>query len=243
MGTAVRSSWGKWGLCLLLFLATTLNYLDRQTLSILAPTLQDEMTSTTRRSVAVLRLLLHLHVCPFRGRLSAGQSPLAVGVCSGGAGVVRGFGRHRSRHGVCRALGLPASPGSDGVAQLAGGPANRVPRPAPRGVRPRERHLYEWHQRGRPDRTGADPGPFPPPRIGGRRSSSSGCRVGVARGLAGLHAPPRVGPCVEDAPPAVAPTGRPHPSQISSAVGASGRCGGRGPGQPVSVLQSELVPI
>src|SRR5262245_24817915 len=43
MGTAVRSFWGKWGLCLLLFLATTLNYLDRQTLSILAPTLQDEM--------------------------------------------------------------------------------------------------------------------------------------------------------------------------------------------------------
>ncbi|HTK75108.1 MAG TPA: MFS transporter [Gemmataceae bacterium] len=43
MGTAARSFWGKWGLCLLLFLATTLNYLDRQTLSILAPTLQDEM--------------------------------------------------------------------------------------------------------------------------------------------------------------------------------------------------------
>lgn len=33
----------KWGLCLLLFLATTLNYLDRQTLSILAPTVQKEM--------------------------------------------------------------------------------------------------------------------------------------------------------------------------------------------------------
>src|SRR5262245_37988205 len=39
----MRTFWGKWGLCLLLFLATTLNYLDRQTLSILAPTLQDEM--------------------------------------------------------------------------------------------------------------------------------------------------------------------------------------------------------
>jgi len=33
----------KWRLCLLLFLATTLNYLDRQTMSILAPTLQKEM--------------------------------------------------------------------------------------------------------------------------------------------------------------------------------------------------------
>jgi MFS transporter, ACS family, hexuronate transporter len=39
----MQSFWSKWGLCLLLFLATTLNYLDRQTLSVLAPTLQDEM--------------------------------------------------------------------------------------------------------------------------------------------------------------------------------------------------------
>src|SRR2546422_7753858 len=43
MGIVARTFWGKWGLCLLLFLATTLNYLDRQTLSILAPSLQDEM--------------------------------------------------------------------------------------------------------------------------------------------------------------------------------------------------------
>jgi ACS family hexuronate transporter-like MFS transporter len=43
MGTVAPTFWGKWGLCLLLFLATTLNYLDRQTLSILAPTLQGEM--------------------------------------------------------------------------------------------------------------------------------------------------------------------------------------------------------
>jgi sugar phosphate permease len=33
----------KWQLCILLFLATTLNYLDRQTLSILAPSLQKEL--------------------------------------------------------------------------------------------------------------------------------------------------------------------------------------------------------
>ncbi len=33
----------KWRLCALLFLATTLNYLDRQTVSILAPTLQNEL--------------------------------------------------------------------------------------------------------------------------------------------------------------------------------------------------------
>jgi hypothetical protein len=33
----------KWRLCALLFLATTLNYLDRQTVSILAPTLQKDL--------------------------------------------------------------------------------------------------------------------------------------------------------------------------------------------------------
>jgi len=39
----MRSSWVKWGICSLLFLATILNYLNRQTLSILAPTLQHQM--------------------------------------------------------------------------------------------------------------------------------------------------------------------------------------------------------
>lgn len=34
---------GKWTLCVLLFLATTLNYLDRQTLSILAPWMRNEL--------------------------------------------------------------------------------------------------------------------------------------------------------------------------------------------------------
>lgn len=37
------SATSKWGVCLWLFLATTLNYLDRQTLGILAPFLQKEM--------------------------------------------------------------------------------------------------------------------------------------------------------------------------------------------------------
>jgi len=39
----MRAFLAKWGIPLLLFLATTLNYLDRQTLSILAPTIQKEM--------------------------------------------------------------------------------------------------------------------------------------------------------------------------------------------------------
>lgn len=37
------ASWKRWTVCLLLFGATTLNYLDRQTISILAPTIQAEM--------------------------------------------------------------------------------------------------------------------------------------------------------------------------------------------------------
>jgi len=39
----MRGFFEKWGICILLFLATTLNYLDRQTMSILAPTIQKEM--------------------------------------------------------------------------------------------------------------------------------------------------------------------------------------------------------
>lgn len=39
----MNAFFSKWGICLLLLLATTLNYLDRQTLSILAPTIQREM--------------------------------------------------------------------------------------------------------------------------------------------------------------------------------------------------------
>ena len=39
----MKSFLQKWGICILLFLATTLNYLDRQTMAILAPTIQDEM--------------------------------------------------------------------------------------------------------------------------------------------------------------------------------------------------------
>jgi ACS family hexuronate transporter-like MFS transporter len=39
----MRAWLNKWGICILLFLATTLNYLDRQTLGILAPIIQKEM--------------------------------------------------------------------------------------------------------------------------------------------------------------------------------------------------------
>jgi MFS transporter, ACS family, hexuronate transporter len=39
----MRAIHSKWKLCLLLFLATTLNYLDRQTLGILAPLMQEEL--------------------------------------------------------------------------------------------------------------------------------------------------------------------------------------------------------
>ena len=44
---------GKWTLCVLLFLATTLNYLDRQTLSILAPAMRTEL-GLTNHSLGLL---------------------------------------------------------------------------------------------------------------------------------------------------------------------------------------------
>jgi len=41
--TATRPSY-RWTICALLFLVTTINYMDRQVLSILAPTLQRELS-------------------------------------------------------------------------------------------------------------------------------------------------------------------------------------------------------
>ena len=43
MADSPRQTRKMWTLCLLLFGATTLNYLDRQTISILAPTIQKEL--------------------------------------------------------------------------------------------------------------------------------------------------------------------------------------------------------
>ena len=38
-----RTGWVRWSVCALIFLATTINYIDRQILGILAPTLQHDI--------------------------------------------------------------------------------------------------------------------------------------------------------------------------------------------------------
>ena len=53
-GVAGRRTYVRWVICALLFFATTINYIDRQVLGILAPTLQREMHwSETQYSAVV----------------------------------------------------------------------------------------------------------------------------------------------------------------------------------------------
>jgi MFS transporter, ACS family, hexuronate transporter len=97
----MQAFWSKWGLCVLLFLATTLNYLDRQTLSVLAPTLQDEMHldneelgwlfsgfyySYTFSQMAVGMLLDRSHL-----RWAFGLAVLAWSVIAALTGLAQGF--------------------------------------------------------------------------------------------------------------------------------------------------------
>ena len=91
----------KWRLCALLFLATTLNYLDRQTLSILAPTLQRELHldnadlgwlfavfyyAYTISQVAVGPLMDRFHL-----RWTFGLAVLLWSAVSAATGLVTGF--------------------------------------------------------------------------------------------------------------------------------------------------------
>src|SRR5262245_19559503 len=97
----MQAFWRKWGVCLLLLLATTPNYLDHETLSILAPTLQDEMHldtaalgwlfsafyySYTFSQLAVGLLLDRSHL-----RWAFGLAVLAWSVVSGLTGLAQGF--------------------------------------------------------------------------------------------------------------------------------------------------------
>jgi|GEM_PF-3230421 hypothetical protein len=52
----------KWKICGLLFLATTLNYLDHQTLSILAPILREDMHLNNERLGWLARFSIG-HIC------------------------------------------------------------------------------------------------------------------------------------------------------------------------------------
>src|SRR5258708_17739083 len=111
----------KWRLCLLLFLATTLNYLDRQTMSILAPILQKEMHldnealgwlfavfyyTYTFSQMAVGPLLDRLHL-----RWAFGAAVLLWSLVSAATGLASGFASllvFRKRRGRPDAATWPA---------------------------------------------------------------------------------------------------------------------------------------
>lgn len=112
----------KWRLCLLLFLATTLNYLDRQTISILAPILQKEMHldnealgwlfavfyyTYTFSQMAVGPLLDRLHL-----RWAFGAAVLLWSIVSAATGLASGFASlivFRMLLGIAEAANWPAA--------------------------------------------------------------------------------------------------------------------------------------
>lgn len=68
---AERSSYFRWGLCALLFFATTINYVDRQVLSILKPTLQAQFgwRESDYSWIVVAFQLAYAVMMPLAGRL------------------------------------------------------------------------------------------------------------------------------------------------------------------------------
>src|SRR6266487_2124969 len=71
----------RWTICALLFAVTTINYMDRQVLSILAPTLQRELTWSESQYAAVVYSFTLVYAFGF----------LIAGRCLDRVGVLRGF--------------------------------------------------------------------------------------------------------------------------------------------------------
>src|SRR5882672_9151609 len=82
--TATRPSY-RWTICALLFAVTTINYMDRQVLSILAPTLQRELSWSESQYAAVVYSFTFVYAFGF---LSAGRWLDRVGVRRGFATAV-----------------------------------------------------------------------------------------------------------------------------------------------------------
>ena len=193
-GESMQSFWSKWGLCLLLFLATTLNYLDRQTLSVLAPSLQDEMHLDNE---AFGWLFSGFYYSYTFSQLAVGmvldRSHLRWAFRVGRPGVVRGVGPDWARSRVRRATHL--SEVLLGVAESPNWPAalRIVSRaPAPRRSHLGERNLHKRDKHRRPDRAGADPGAFV---CGGLAVGLRHCGIawfGVVGSVVLVHPPPRV---------------------------------------------------
>lgn len=100
----------RWGLALILFFASVLNYLDRQALSILAPTIQKDLHLTDARYAAINNLFLIAYTASylFSGRLVERwgirrSMTLFVGWWSV-ANMLTGLARAFGGLGICRAL-------------------------------------------------------------------------------------------------------------------------------------------
>lgn len=154
-----RSFWTTWGLCLLLFLATVLNYLNRQTLSILAPALQQQMHMDNEALGWLFAAFYYSYTL----------SQFAVGpvldsfnirwlLCLGGVRVVFGLGTDGARDRVRESVGISIVARRNGIRQLARRTADRGPGLSAGGAAAGERNLYQRHQRGLPDRTRAGAG-------------------------------------------------------------------------------------
>ena len=134
---------GKWTLCLLLFFATTLNYLDRQTLSILAPAMRTEL-GLDNHSLGLLFAAFYYSytIAQFAAGGLLDQCDLrwayALGVLAWSAVAAMTATATRLRF----AYGVPASAWCGGVSELAGGNANCGALAAASRTVIRQRHLH-----------------------------------------------------------------------------------------------------
>ena len=70
-GAAANRGWVRWSICALLFFATTVNYVDRQVIAILKPTLQQEMgwNESDFATLVVWFQFAYAIMMPFAGRM------------------------------------------------------------------------------------------------------------------------------------------------------------------------------
>ena len=110
----------KWKICGLLFLATTLNYLDRQTLSIPAPILREDMHLDNERLGWLFAVFFYAYtLCHFGVGPILDSIASAVGVRHCRARLVDGVNADGFRRWLCQFDALSPCAGRDGIGELA----------------------------------------------------------------------------------------------------------------------------
>src|ERR1041385_9117580 len=92
----------RWTIVALLFVATTINYVDRQVLGILAPTLQRELHWTETDYADVVSWFSLVYAFGF---LASGRLLDRVGVKRGLAATKHRAGNRESSRGACKRMG------------------------------------------------------------------------------------------------------------------------------------------